>query len=206
MSAIERESNSLPLGSNAVIFGRKGSGKTTLARRLLAHHSRTLIVDPLREYGEVAVQVASPPDLAEYVVSQARWRVAYHNEEMNREFEGLCRVAMALGNCLFLIEEADWFCDPTSIPEELERLVKYGRHHDIITLVISRRPSEVHRLLTSQAYAIYCFTTQEPRDLEYLGRLVGREFADGLGDLPPYHYRYQNLWDRSGGMEEKVLA
>lgn len=194
-------------GANAVIFGRKGSGKTTLARALLQHHSRCLIVDPLREYGHDAVQVSTLPELADYLErTRGRWRVAYFNDHIAHDFDALCASAYTLGDCLFVVEEADWFCDPAQMPEGFERVIKYGRHQRCHVLAMSRRPSEVHRMLTSQAYEIYCFAMHEPRDLEYLSKLVGHDYAEELPQLAPLHYRYQNLWDRTQPFEDKELS
>src|SRR5712691_11222615 len=126
--ATERPVIRLP-GSNAVIFGLKGSGKSTLARRLLIAHPRVLIVDPNREYGRVAVTIDSLSQLADYLEGTAgRWRVAYFNTRLEDEFELLCATAWAIGNLLFVVEEADRFCDASSIGDRFFTLINYGRH------------------------------------------------------------------------------
>lgn len=188
----------LPPGSRAVVFGLTGSGKTRLVRSLLPSHSRCLIVDPLREYGADAVAVRSFDELEDYLAAtHGAWRIAYQGEELDDEFDTLCDVAVSLGPCLFVVEEADMFCDPTSISERFEHLIKYGRHARTHPLCVSRTPSEMHRLLTRQAYEIYAFTIAEPRDLDYLRRYVSERFADGLAALPWETYRTFNRWTRA---------
>ena len=139
-----------------------------------------------------------------------RWRIAYTNEQLDEEIEDLCRAARALGDCLLVLEEADMFCSPSFIPRELYNLVQYGRprpsQRGAHLLATSRSPHDVNRALTRQAYEIYCFTTQEPSDLKYLRDYVGDAFAADLETLPPLHYRYQNLWDRTRAIEERELT
>jgi hypothetical protein len=201
-----------------VIFGLSGFGKTTLARSLLAHHSRCLIVDPLREYSDVAVQVETIEELEAYLAhTHGRWRIAYASDQLNdawtdpatgedeSEFTQLCRIAYLLGDCLFVIDEVDLFCSPQDIPRQFARLIRYGRHQRTQYLAIARRPSEVHRLVTSQAYEISCFAMAEPVDVDYLRKRVGSAFIDGLDHLPPFTYRYQDLLDRTRPMDDRAL-
>lgn len=193
-------------GQNAVVFGLKGSGKTTLTRRLLVDHRRVLIVDPQREYRQVAVEVGSMQELADYLErTDGRWRIAYFSTQLEQDFPLLCAAAWSIGNLLFVVEEVDRFCEPAWIPQELFQIVNYGRHApagSVDYLAVSRRPADVHRALTSQAYEIYCFTIGEPRDVEYLSKLVARDFAEGLPALRPHHFRFMDLYDRSKGWRD----
>lgn len=194
-------------GSNAVIFGLKGAGKTTLIRqRLLPAHSRCLIVDPQREYGGAAVEVGSLNAWADYVErTSGRWRVALFNVDLEDQFDDLCAAAWSVGNMLLVVEEVDRFCDPSYISDDFFRIVNYGRHAPagpVDFLASSRRPADVNRTLTANAYEVYCFTINEPRDVKYLRDLVGESYADGLQSLPPHRYRYMDLRDRSQGPQD----
>lgn len=163
-----------------------------------------LIVDPLQEYGSVAVVVSGPEELAEYLErTSGRWRIAYQNDHIEDDFDSLCVAAYELGDLLFVVEEADLFCSPTYISSEFYRLIVYGRHRKSAVLTVSRVPADVHRTITRQAWEIYCFTTQEPNDLDYLRRYVGADFAEGVQQLAPHQHRYMNLWDRSGEVSEE---
>lgn len=186
-------------GTNANVFGRKGSGKTHLVKRsLLAHHSRILIVDPLREYGDVAIQVQSLEQLADYLAGTAgTWRVTISNDRLEADLEAICEAAYELGDLLLVLEECSWWCSPSFIPDYLKRFVQYGRHRGVWPLAIARRPSEIHRMFTSEAYEVYCFTMQEPNDLDYLKKYVSASYAEAAQQLPPKVYLRQNLWDRT---------
>ena len=197
-------------GANAVVFGLKGSGKSSLVRsRLLPNHSRAVVVDPNREYGAVAVEVHSLEEWADYAEQAgASWRVALFWPGLEDDFEDICEAVWNVGNLLFVVEEADRFCDSSNIGDAFFRIVNYGRHTDAGTvdfLAVSRRPADVNRTLTAQAYEIYCFSVQEPRDVKYLRERVGEAFAEGLPDFPQGRYRYMDLQDRSRGPQDVVL-
>ncbi len=195
-------------GQNAVILGLKGSGKTTLARRLLQQHPRVFIVDPHREYVNVAVSIGSVDQLVDYLAgTSGRWRISYFSTQLEAEFDSLCEIAWELGPCLYVVEEADRFCGPQSIGEPFYRLINYGRHapgppvaeRPVDFLVISRYPAALHIAPRSQAYELYCFNISEPAHVKYIAEVAGKPFAEGLATLPPMHYRFLDLWDRSKG-------
>lgn len=171
--------------------------------RLLLHHSRCLVIDPNREYGGICVEVHSLEEWASYLErTDGRWKVALFSTDLEESFEEICDAAWSVGNMLLVVEEVDRFCDPSYIGDSFFRVVNYGRHADagaIDFLAISRAPADVNRALTRAAYEIYCFTMGEPRDLEYLKKRVSEAYADGLQGLPPHHYRYMDLRDRTKG-------
>ena len=190
-------------GENVLVFGRKGSGKTSLIRSYLARRSRVLVVDPFREYVDLAVEVSSLQDVASYISqTPGKWKIAYHNHDLNRDFEPICRGLLAVGgNCTLIIEETDWYTTPRTMPAPLEEIVKYGR--DTVSLVtICRNPSELPILIRSQAWSINCFCLLERAHVEWVSAIVDPDFAEGINKLPPSFYHYQDLtnpgakWER----------
>lgn len=194
----------LPKDGHLVVLGQTGLGKTALVRTLAKRASRRawcriLIADPHREYGQVAVGVQSLDELAVYLdQAGASWRVAYQGDDLDDAFPVLCEAAYQMGQTLLVAEEADFWCSPSQILPELAHALKYGRFREgrtegVIVCGVARRPSEVHRLLTSQARCVVSFGTVEPVDLEYLRRAVSVEFAAVLPALPPLTCAW---WDR----------
>jgi len=142
------------------------------------------------------VQVHSPEELREYLNRAAgKWRIAYFNDHLEDDFPALCNLAYSLGNVLFVIDEADWWCSPHDIVPEYGHLIKYGRHPRVQVASISRMPAEVNRLVTSQAAALFCFLMVEPVHLEYIGQYAGKQFAAALPALPLLHCRVKYLHD-----------
>lgn len=143
------------------------------------------------------MQVGSVYDLSQAIrQSPGAWRISIANDHLEEEFPAICTVAYTLGNCVLLVDETDMFCSPNYIPPAFKTLVSYGRHNRAHYIVIARRPSEIHRLPTSQAWELCTFQTQEPRDIQYLAGFAGRPYAAGLPTLPLETYRFQNVRDR----------
>lgn len=153
-----------------VIFGKKGSGKTTLARSLAATARRVLVLDTLgTDYGGGAV-VGRAADLDGYyqrvrggsdfciiarptdqrLVDRFFWHVR-HSE-----------------NVVAIVEEADRYCSPSTIHPDLNWSINYGRQFGQSLVACARRAHRVHRDLTANADWIVAHTTTEPRDLDYL--------------------------------------
>ena len=76
-----------------VVFGKKGSGKTTLIRRASLFLKRVVIFDPLNEYvnGVVIVDSAS---LAEYLIAnhEKNFRVVFKSIVPFDNVELLCKI------------------------------------------------------------------------------------------------------------------
>lgn len=143
------------------------------------------MIDVLAEYGEHGVVIEDLPSLAAYIQREATWRIVYRNDRLEEEFGIVCDLVYSAGDCLLVVEEADWFCNPTQIVDEFAKILRYGRHRSIHVVAVSRRPAEINRLLTSQASRLVCFRTVEPRDVDWLRRIVGEE-ASAVRDLPEF--------------------
>jgi AAA+ ATPase superfamily predicted ATPase len=179
----------------SLIFGRKGSGKTTLAMRLISESERPhlFISDFLSEYGHLGVIVTSPGELLKSMTrtDKATYVCQRFSES---EFNQLCEIVYTVGNCLFVIEEVDMVCSPMKISKPFAGLIRYGRHENVDIVAISRRPFDVNRLLTSQADVVYSYRFAEPRDIDYLKALTGCN-AEDVTNLEKYHYYEKSMSD-----------
>lgn len=160
-------------------------------------------MDPHREYSDLAVEVDDLEKIPELLErSEGLFKIAFHNDQLNDDFPILCNVAYAIGGLHFVVDEADWFCTPHEIPPEFDRIIKYGRHRNITLCCASRRPSEMHRNITANAWECFAFSLQEPRDLDYLKVYAGEEFTASLPHLPTLEGRRANLANR----DDPILA
>lgn len=177
------------------IFGKKGSGKTTEARRRVRAADRRIIIDPMFEYTE-GVIVESFDALAAYVRPLRLHRYAIvlrtlDDDDVHRTIELATAgspEAPALPGVTLLIDEADRLCSAVSITEGMRRLFNYGRHFGVSVIAVARRPRAVHRDVTANADVIVIGQTQEPRDLDYLAEFVGEAGASRATELAPHEF------------------
>lgn len=192
----------------SVVLGRRGSGKTTWIRTRLRTLSRVLVFDTLAEYGS---DTEASPDLPSFLDaverSQGRYfRISFvpYREDPEAALDIFLRAAWIVGDLTVVIDEVDAVSSPVSVPWELQKLIRYGRHRRLSVIVASRRAAEVPRLITSQADEVVSFNQSEPTDLEYLRRYVSADFADTVSGLPRYEHRTYEPWGKGPDSAEKM--
>lgn len=158
------------------ILGHRGSGKSRLARAIIAPARKLLIVDTLGEHSVLATRV----DLQTLVTNLAANPTAYRYGVTPQNLETvdwLERVAAARPGCCIFIDEIDfWYPDSrATVGAGLSSLVRYGRHYNQSVVAIARRPADLSRTITSQA-TLWCFPMREPRD---------RAYVQGFADIDP---------------------
>lgn len=142
-----------------LIFGRRGCGKTTLARRLASAYPRPRVLahDPMAEF-------------------------EYDPIEDDRQAEDIPP------GTLIVADEIDLIAPPSGWRTAWIRSVAhYGRHLDITLVGCSRRPANVHRDLTALASDVYLGRVTEPRDIEYCAAAWG-EACYRAASLPPFRF------------------
>lgn len=143
-----------------LILGRRGTGKTTLARRLIQHYpkNRILVHDPMGEFGEYELLADNCP--AESIPA----------------------------GTVIVADELDLIAPPHSWGTRWIRDVfHYGRHLDLSLVGCSRRPANVHRDVTALVSQVYLGRITEPRDIDYCVSAWGQACARAP-TLPPYEF------------------
>jgi hypothetical protein len=173
---------------NRVVFGRGGTGKTSLVNQWLSdYRGRVLIFDPNAEphYEVGAAVVTTQAEMLHLLLPAPKaLRLCFRGVEPG-DFERFNEVAWKAERALIVWEEVDsWFKNRDQSPWAF-KIVNQGRHRDLTTMAVSRRPARVARDLTANAQRIACFGTREPRDVRYLEEFIG-EAARALGDLPRF--------------------
>lgn len=167
------------------IFGRKGFGKSTRARSLVADLPRVIVFDPMRDYPTGAV-ARSFGEAVDYLtrVRLGRYRLVLRSLDEQDELDLIALAVHGspehplLPGATFLIDEADRLCSPNWMPPALHRAVNYGRHFGVSQIYVSRRPRRINRDITANADEIHVGATQEPADLSYLAEFITRPLAD----------------------------
>ncbi len=172
-----------------LIFGKRGSGKSYLANKLIANEQWLLIFDTLSEYTE-GVVFEDYQKFAEFwrKIYIHPYRLIYRPLKPDEEIEQIADLVYTIGNICFLVEEIDCYCTAYQIGESFAHVIQRGRHNNITLIGVTQRPYGIHRLLTSQAKEIYVFNTNEPRDRDYLRILLGQEIDEKLDALKQYQY------------------
>lgn len=166
-------------------MGRKGSGKTVLSKYISQNIERLIVWDFLGQFE--CNDIANHTEKLEKILNHSVYNVAVRLPEYYFPF--ICQFVKQQGKCTFLIDEIDMISSPTTIPKELDYLLRYGRHHEIDIIATARRPAEVHRNLTANSDDIYVYQTHEPRDLTYLARFMD---VDKIKELQQYQCLHYN--------------
>jgi hypothetical protein len=172
-----------------LVFGKRGSGKSFLAKKLLQQHDRYIVYDTLGEYTEgVIVQDLEELKALWGKVYRRPFRIIYQPLDPDGEFPIIATYVLRCGNVTLLIEEVDRYARPLAMCQQFKEIVQRGRHNNIALIGVTQRPPGVDRLLTSQAKKMCIFNTSEPRDIEYFKDVIGDTVAAKIEQLKQYEY------------------
>jgi len=184
--------------SISMIFGVRGTGKTTKVRELTNRTARVLFYDTLgRDYSE-GVVCESLDELKAFWrrVYRQNFRIVYRPVNPEADFDTVCRMVFAAGKMTFVVEEVDTYIDGQGrASDEFRQLIQRGRHADVDMICVTQTPKGFGRLLTSQTETFYLFATREPDHLDYFRKRFGRRLADELGRLPKFRCIERNAFD-----------
>ena len=139
--------------SRILALGEGGSGKTYLAKRVLAANRRTVVFTP------------HPHEWKEYPNVVAGWKA----EQLFKTI-GQC---LKTGNCFLAIDDADIPLDRYADDDRLRYFLVASRHRGVGWLCISRRTADLPPLFFKQANHLFIFQTDLPRDLEVYRAFYG---------------------------------
>lgn len=188
--------------------GKRGSGKSYLLSRYAEIFPRRIVLDPLGEYldtpdASVCGTLNETIDAMEanLLARSRRWTIVTCIDA--HEVAQLCAAlapvgtlgggySRAAGGVLVQSDEIDTIApNNAGIAPEVRNLFQRGRHYRVSVLAATQRPRDVHRVVTSQADALWVFRQHELRDLEYISRVTSESVASVVRELPEYaHVRY----------------
>lgn len=180
-------------GENVIItiLGKKGSGKSTLAEEIIREYPRVLIMDSMGEYShmkgvEEFWDASEAADRLIELKDEKRFLIdAMIIDDVDAM--SLLAVAFEIPDILIVLEEASLYTSPHELPDEIAKILRYGRKRGVSMIVIARRPSEISRELTAQSDVLITFRQEEPRDVEYLRARLGDADAERAQHLAQYH-------------------
>lgn len=180
------------------VFGRRGSGKTTLIRAAIPELKKpVLILDVLGNFsgygdrdGDWADTDSIPGALGalkNYLEKPKEFPgvIVLQTGDLNNAIDYLCAALWKIHGGTLVLDEVDAIrvADAPCFDEA----IRYGRNHGIDIIFGCRRPAEVTKNLTAAADRVYCFATREPRDLDYYSEFLGDKVATIIPKLPQHH-------------------
>ena len=141
------------------ISGKRGYGKTTLAKSLISGLSRVAVWDPMGEYNHKNSYIPNTGTMEEFDYWLKGWWIQ--------------------GNVFLLVDESD-FVMPVkkTLTPYAYKIVNVGRHRNIGMGMLTRRIAELNKTAFSQSEDIYLFRHSIKNDIDYL-----KEFIDGVEEI-----------------------
>jgi ABC-type dipeptide/oligopeptide/nickel transport system ATPase component len=181
-----------------LVMGRRGCGKSYLAKRIQQVFPRRVIIDTLNEYkneGEIVRSFAEfSKKLIEYKENKSSAFVLIFQfpieSELNEvEFNEIMRICFYFGNIQIVIEEIQLHCKTQWLPHWLRNNLLVGRHQGISLLFTSQRPGEVNKTIVSQCAHIFCGNLIDGNDLKYVSNFLNQN-SEKLVNLPDRRFLY----------------
>lgn len=180
-----------------LILGRRGCGKSYLAKRIQDPYPRKVIFDTLGEYTDNdGIICQGFNDFCEKVIqtqTAERFTLIYQfdieQESNGSEFSEALRVLYYRGSVFICIEEIQNFASTHSLPMWLKNCLLTGRHRNVGLLFTTQRPGECHKTIVSQSNHVFCGSLHEKNDIDYVRAVLGDK-AFELASLPERKFIY----------------
>jgi hypothetical protein len=171
------------------ICGRKGTGKSVIARRILQRQGRVFVADQMFEHTWVPQH--NTFDTFDEVDEFFKWARKQRyccgsfipQDDLKTETEELCEIVYRHGNVVLGIEEVASLCGPNWLPPALSKIARLGRHQRLSVVYTTQRAGDISRALTAATDIFVLFHCAEPRDLAAIADRCGRGVAERVSNL-----------------------
>lgn len=185
------------------VFGRRGSGKSTLVKHRLRDQRRVVVFDTVREYGaEGFVQVETVRNLREALSAnwQGGFRIAFVPPARGRRdaFDLVSRLILRAQRpyfegadsreILFVVEEADTVYGLDSDSDAFTECILQGRHYGVNILFVTQRPKLVAPTLRGNARQWFVLPLDYHEDRAEVLRRTGNEWREAMRTLANHHF------------------
>lgn len=179
--------------------GPTGSGKSYTAAKYMAQQERAAVYQLVTQDSAYlacadAVYQGDLKALAAAVV-RPQFRFIYKPLEGSAEvkgnrfffpdFEQFVRLCFERRNMCMLVDEAHFLCNPKFIPAEFWQSIVTGRHSYLDIAYMTQRFSMVHHDMTANTKKFFFWRTNEPADIDGIGKRCGKEIAERVANLRP---------------------
>lgn len=206
-------------GGHVFISGKKGQGKSVLARRLFDSYPYDRLV--LDVTGDLSADFSDQGVKVKRLTPDAMPLTFPHDPEggrvtavlapdMGDEATAMDQMDRALGlaldnrRTLVWVDEVGALTRAGRTPPNLRRALHHGRHRQLFLLLCGPRPIDVDPLCISQADCVATFKTPNPRDRARIAENIGwppAKFDQAVHALATHEY----LWFDSTDDSEQIL-
>ncbi len=184
------------------VIGSSGCGKGLWIKQQLRKlkPKRIIVVDTKDENAEFADLCHTLPELAR-ATFKPTFRVRYIPKGMTKkdrmkEFEAVCRIASAAGNCVYLVEELGRYTMPSYAPPAWADCCNDGRHDGLHLIAASQFPAQIDKSFLGNATLIHCGFVKNPEHRAVMAKEMDIT-PDQIKALPNLHYLDYDLETRT---------
>lgn len=183
-----------------LVMGRRGCGKSYLAKRIQDLWPRKVIIDSLNEYEGEGQAFYSFHEFSDEMLrlkslKQESFTLVYQfnpeDENSAEIFEEILRTCFYFGNLQIVIEEIQLYSSPHFLSKWLKNCLLIGRHQNLSLLFTTQRPGELNKTVLSQCSHIFCGQIIEGNDLRYIAGFLNQD-AQKLSSIPERQFLYFN--------------
>lgn len=180
-----------------LVMGRRGCGKSYLAKKIQEIWPRRIIIDSLNEYQD-GIKVNNFGDfcsqLEKLKAENAKKFVLifrFNPEDGVSEeiFDEILRVSYYFGDVQIVIEEIQRYSTPHFLPKWLNNCLFVGRHQKLSLLFTTQRPGMLNKGILSQCAHVFCGQLIDGNDINYVAGFLG-ESSETLTSLPQRQFIY----------------
>lgn len=168
------------------IFGKRGSGKSTLSKQCAEQFTNKIVfVSPVENLNKKDYEIWRYQELYDALPLMRDGQIMLVRNADERAIDIICASSLIIGDFTIVIDEFERY----GKSKELLDCIHYGRHSGVNIIGNTRRYTDVPRLFTGNADIIYAYRTHEPADLKYLGEFgLDKEVIKNLPDFHAYEY------------------
>ena len=178
------------------VMGASGTGKGLWIKQQLRtlKPKRLIVWDFMDEYGEFAPVVSSLEDLRKAMIKakggnlKARYVSRGTGEKsIRQEFEILCELVYAWGQCVFIAEELSNVTTPSWAPSAWRKMSTSGRHCGVHIIGTSQTPALVDKTFLSNCTLVHISALRTNSHREYVAQNIDVN-VDEVKALKPFEW------------------
>lgn len=163
------------------VIGASGTGKGLWIKQKLAElqPSRLICWDFKNEYGDYARPVESLDGIRRAMIKAGTGplRIRYlprgaGEKNVRKEFEALCELVYAFGNCIFIAEELSNVTTPGWAPAAWRKMTTSGRHEAVHIIGATQNPSLVDKTFLGNCTLVHVCALREYPHRMYVARSI----------------------------------